>query len=310
MFRRLAAITILSAFLSALFAFGYAGRVPVAHAVVGAACPTGQNAECGDSLQVCRSNKCVSLENEPLEQLPVPEPGGGVARPGPGIANFVRYVYLFGISFVGVVAMVSIFYGGLKYFLSVAGGAKEDAKDILQNALLGLALALGAYLILRTINPALVSFEPIEGELLQLTPPSTSNPLVRGLGEICYPSLPDTCANGLSCQGQRQQYAQDDPYVQNDKETVYRCLNSNLPPLGDSVNCSNRPNACEPPRTCRNISGYFVCVSPPAAPGVLEGERCETEVFRGQGNCGVNAQGRPLTCATGTGSTRGVCRNF
>ncbi len=307
MTRLFAATGIALALLSALVAFGYAGRVPVAHAVVGAACE--RNEQCGDSLQVCRNNTCVSLENEPLEQLPVPPPPGETApvRPGPGIANFIRYVYLFGISFIGVAAVVSIFYGGLKYFLSIAGGAKEDAKDILTSALLGLLLALGAYLLLRTINPALVSFEPIEGDLLQLTPPSTSNPLVIGLGERCYPGMPDACANGLSCQGIRQQYAQDDPA---EKETVYRCLNSNLPPLGDSANCSNRPNACEPPRTCRNVSGSFVCVNPPAASGVPENQECVTETHRGQGNCGLNAQGRPLTCANPLGSTRGICRNF
>lgn len=283
------------------------GTLPTlpAHAVVGAACPTGQNAECGDPLQVCRQNVCVSLENEPLGQIPVPTPEGGAAQPGPGIANFVRYVYLFGLSFIGVVAMVSIFYGGLKYFFSVAGGAKENAKDILQNALLGLALALGAYLILNTINPALVSFRPIEGDLLQLTPPSTPNPFTIGRDQRCYPAMPDFCASGLSCQGIRQQIAQDDP-----EETVYRCRDSNLPPLGDDVNCSQRPNACKPPLTCRNVSGHLVCANPPAASGVPEDEPCETEVFRGQGNCGVNAQGRPLICVTTGTATRGICRNF
>lgn len=228
--------------VGALLVVADAPRAPVAHAVVGDACPTGQNAECGDPLQVCRGNKCVSLENEPLGQIPVPEPGGGVARPGPGIANFVRYLYLFGVSFIGVVSMVSIFYGGLKYFLSVAGGAKENAKDILTGAALGLLLALSAYLVLRTINPALVSFEPIEGDLLQLTPPSASNPFITEKDQPCTPSLSDSCARELSCQGVRN------------KETgaidSYRCLDTNLPPIPRTQECAQRPNACEPGYEC------------------------------------------------------------
>lgn len=224
----LATLTVLGFLLGTLPA-------PSAHAVVGAACPTGQNAECGDPLQVCRNNKCISLENEPLEQLPVPKPGGGTERLVPGIANFVRYVYLFGISFIGVVAMVSIFYGGAQYMFSGIPGVKADAKERILNALFGLALALGAYLILRTINPALVSFEPIEGDLLQLTPPSTSSPFAIGEDQRCNPFPPDNCAKGLSCQG-----------VQN-RETGqinFRCLDSNLPPIGPREECSERPYNC------------------------------------------------------------------
>ncbi|MBI2624067.1 hypothetical protein HYW67_01050 [Candidatus Parcubacteria bacterium] len=252
------------ALLTVLMVLGFSlGTLPApsARAVVGAACPTGQNAECGDPLQVCRNNTCVSLENEPLEQLPIPPPPGetGPVRPGPGIANFVRYVYLFGISFIGVAAVLAIFYGGLKYFFSVAGGAKEDAKEILTSAALGLLLALGAYLILRTINPALVSFQPIEGDLFQLTPPSTSSPFAIGSNQQCYPSSFDNCDRGLSCQGVRNPET---------RQIDFRCLASNLPPIGPNQECSERPYNCASGSDCRpNPANPFSATCVPRGAG-------------------------------------------
>lgn len=216
-------------------------------ALVGADCNPAQVNPCGDPLQVCRQNQagqnvCISLENEPLEQIPVPTPEGGAAQPGPGIADFVRYVYLFGLSFIGIAATLSIFYGGLKYFLSVGGGAKEAAKDILQNAVVGLALAIGAYLILNTINPALVSFRPIEGDLLQVTPPSTSSPFAIGRGQPCYPGTLDNCDQGLSCRGIRNREA---------GRIDFRCDDSSLPLIEPGGECGERPYQCMSGSECR-----------------------------------------------------------
>ena len=50
-----------------------------------------------------------------------------------------------------------IIMGGLKYMTSDAISSKKAGADQIRNAVYGLLLALGAYMILYTINPRLVS---------------------------------------------------------------------------------------------------------------------------------------------------------
>ena len=71
---------------------------------------------------------------------------------------------LFGIA-VGVAAMLAvimIIIGGFQYMTSEAIGSKESAKKRMWAAVLGLALILGSWLILNTINPNLLNL-PFEG---------------------------------------------------------------------------------------------------------------------------------------------------
>ena len=63
------------------------------------------------------------------------------------------------IAIAGVLAVVMIIFGGIKYMSSEAFEGKSDAKDTIKNALVGLLLAISAWLILNTINPNLVKFD-------------------------------------------------------------------------------------------------------------------------------------------------------
>ena len=59
------------------------------------------------------------------------------------------------IAAAGVLAVVMITFGGFEYIMSASVGGKSNAKEIIQNALVGLFLALASYLILYTVNPSL-----------------------------------------------------------------------------------------------------------------------------------------------------------
>jgi len=61
----------------------------------------------------------------------------------------------FGIA--GVLAVVMIVMGGIEYMTSELVSSKEAGKESIRNALLGLLLALGAWLILNTLNPDLLN---------------------------------------------------------------------------------------------------------------------------------------------------------
>lgn len=79
------------------------------------------------------------------------------------IATLVRAIYNYGIGIVGILAAVVLMYGGVLWI--VAGGNTTqvgEAKTWIGAALTGLLLALTSYLILDTVNPALVNLQTSE----------------------------------------------------------------------------------------------------------------------------------------------------
>jgi len=84
-----------------------------------------------------------------------PSIAGGEANPSPG--SYFKNLYEIGVGLAGVLAVLFIVIGGLEYIASAANpSAKESAKKRIWAAIGGLLLALASYLILQTINPALV----------------------------------------------------------------------------------------------------------------------------------------------------------
>lgn len=61
------------------------------------------------------------------------------------------------LGIAGVLAVVMIVWGGVQYMTSELISSKEEGKKSITNAIFGLLLALGAYLILNTINPDLLN---------------------------------------------------------------------------------------------------------------------------------------------------------
>lgn len=60
------------------------------------------------------------------------------------------------IGVAGVLAVIKMIFGGILYMSTDAIGGKSEAKGHIQNALWGLLLIIGSYIILYTINPKLL----------------------------------------------------------------------------------------------------------------------------------------------------------
>ncbi len=73
------------------------------------------------------------------------------------LGNYLNILIKIIIGFSAVLAMVMIVVGGIEYMTSDLISSKEAGKETVTNAILGLLIALGAYLILSTINPQLLS---------------------------------------------------------------------------------------------------------------------------------------------------------
>jgi len=73
-------------------------------------------------------------------------------------AAYIARFYQFALMIAGMLAFGMLIFGGIKYTVSRGNTAQiADAKDIIYQALWGVALILGAYLILYTIDPKLVN---------------------------------------------------------------------------------------------------------------------------------------------------------
>ena len=82
-------------------------------------------------------------------------PGPNPPETGPFGAIGNLYTLALGVS--GLLAFGSIVYGAIVYTLAAGNpGGQNEGKEWIKQALLGLLLLVGAYIILNTINPALV----------------------------------------------------------------------------------------------------------------------------------------------------------
>jgi len=75
-----------------------------------------------------------------------------------GIAELLNALFKLIIGAALAAAVVRIFYGGFIYATTESISGKGGAKDIIKNAIYGLLLILSAWLIIYTINPALLNF--------------------------------------------------------------------------------------------------------------------------------------------------------
>jgi hypothetical protein len=89
-----------------------------------------------------------------------------VASPAGIVANFYQFAVFFG----GLVAFAVIVYAGVRYTLAAGNpSTQSDARDQITQALLGLLMLLGVYLLLNVINPDLVKLSMPELEKIKLS---------------------------------------------------------------------------------------------------------------------------------------------
>lgn len=69
------------------------------------------------------------------------------------IAGYLLRLYNFALGIVGAIAFGTIVVGGLYIAFSGAVDKKKEGKEMITSALLGIAILLGSWLILNTINP-------------------------------------------------------------------------------------------------------------------------------------------------------------
>ncbi|MDO8443734.1 MAG: hypothetical protein Q7S78_02005 [Candidatus Azambacteria bacterium] len=77
---------------------------------------------------------------------------------GKELPQYINYLFIFGLGAITILALAQMMSGGIQYILAAGNVAQTaEAKNTIQQALLGLGLLLASYLLLNTINPDLVN---------------------------------------------------------------------------------------------------------------------------------------------------------
>lgn len=120
--------------------------------------PKQQCEESGGGFQAdpaCQSEgwgRCYAQKSIPI-QVKLPGLAGQEVN---DIGQYVTIMYVWAVRVAAVAAVVVIMVGGVMWLTSGGADRLSKAKELIGNAIIGLLLAVGSYVVLQTINPDLV----------------------------------------------------------------------------------------------------------------------------------------------------------
>ena len=120
---------------------------------------------------------------------PLPDVSGGLeeidTNDPAALGKYFNLIFSLFIGVASVLAVIMIVIAGIQYMSTDAVTGKEEGKKKIQDAILGLVLILGAWLILHTINPDLVNLSlGVEGVSIEVD----DTPQVAIGGQYCRKS--------------------------------------------------------------------------------------------------------------------------
>ena len=109
----------------------------------------------------------IPIQTEAQGYQPL-SPIDGTLEAGKKTTNLNTYIsgiYKTAIAIASVLAVFMIFWGGVTYMTTDAIEGKKEGKNYITNAIVGLLIIFGSYLILNTVNPSLVGWNLDFGNL-------------------------------------------------------------------------------------------------------------------------------------------------
>ncbi len=88
-----------------------------------------------------------------------------VGKTTASLSSYLTGMYRVGIGAAGILAVLMLVWGGFQYATTEAVMGKSESRGIIMNVVWGLAVILGSYLLLVTINPRLVDIGLTIGNL-------------------------------------------------------------------------------------------------------------------------------------------------
>lgn len=145
----------------------------------------------------------VPIPGLDFTEYPITQSSGTISVPF--FSAYVGAIYRYMLSVVVVVATVMFVFGAFQYLLGTAIPQIKNGRRIMTDAVIGMLLVFGSYMILRTINPATLNPKGLEFKVVQqeafiqtivtmgTTKESTTLPnylSAPGSGDVSAPKLP------------------------------------------------------------------------------------------------------------------------
>ncbi len=80
----------------------------------------------------------------------------------PFLAQYIAGAYRYALRIALVAAIIMVVYGGFRYLIGSAFSDVTRGKEIVKDAIMGLLVIIGGYLILQTVNPNILKLQNIE----------------------------------------------------------------------------------------------------------------------------------------------------
>lgn len=147
----------------------------------------------------------------------------GVSDPTTDLNTYINALYALSISIAALLAVIKIIIAGVKWMLSDVVTTKQDAKNDIQGATLGLLLVISAVLIFNTINPNITSTSLF---IAPVGNPTNTAPTQSSTGAFAHTledsdtktALPNTQENRDKCEDTGGEY-NGDWYADGDADT-------------------------------------------------------------------------------------------
>lgn len=144
------------------------------------------------------------------------------------IGDFISRFYNTAVGIAGIAAVLMIVVGAIYFTISGAMDKKKEGKDIITSAIWGIVILLGATLILKTINPQILSLveqgAPAAGPEARLGKVGIKGKVVEKTGneELGNEELMKQCKNTYtSCQAAFSPFYNGTKYVLNEETRIY-----------------------------------------------------------------------------------------
>ncbi|HEU0050906.1 MAG TPA: hypothetical protein VFQ60_02500, partial [Patescibacteria group bacterium] len=107
-----------------------------------------------------------TIKATPPETIPIAISING-ATSVKDISDYIALAYKYSIGVAVILAIIMVIYGGFRYLLGSAAGSVEAGKKINFDAIMGMIIVLGAWLILHTVNPNTLTLRPPSLAIIQ-----------------------------------------------------------------------------------------------------------------------------------------------
>jgi|GEM_PF-3375271 hypothetical protein len=114
------------------------------------------------------------------------------------LTKYISEFYKFATAGAAVLAVIYLMIGGFQILSSAGGEQVGEGRKKITNAILGLVLVFCSYVLLQTVNPALVGLQAPRIKLIRASYLSILQPKGVGIGDLCY-TIRDKDACAQAC---------------------------------------------------------------------------------------------------------------